>query len=242
MSTFNGESFIKQQMDSILIQLSESDELIISDDSSSDKTTEIIKGYNDSRIKLISNCKFRSPIFNIENALKQAKGDYIFLSDQDDIWYKDKVQTTLKYLQKHCTVVSDCTLINEEGIQINSSFFSLNKSRKGLLKNIFKNSYIGCCMAFNRKILKLALPFPKKIAMHDLWIGILSEFFGNPIFINDRLIYYRRHSSNFSQTSQVSRFSIWYKIGYRIEIIILLINRLIHCLMMKKWSFTRTTQ
>ena len=86
LASYNGEKFIKQQIDSILCQLGKHDEIIISDDSSTDRTVQIIKNYNDPRIKLIEDCKFQSPIFNLENALKQAKGDYIFLSDQDDFW------------------------------------------------------------------------------------------------------------------------------------------------------------
>ena len=225
VSSFNGEKFIKQQLDSILNQIGENDELIISDDSSDDKTIEIIKNFKDPRIKLIENCRFRSPIFNIENALSRATGEYIFLSDQDDLWSENKVETTLSYLQEYSTVLSDCNLIDECGVQISPSFFKLNNSKPGLIHNLIKSSYVGCCMAFNRKILDLALPFPKKIAMHDLWIGIISELFGKPVFIPDKLISYRRHSSNFSPTSQVSRYSTWFKIQYRIQLIMLLMMR-----------------
>jgi glycosyltransferase involved in cell wall biosynthesis len=223
--TFNGERFIVQQLDSILIQLLPDDEIIISDDSSTDRTTDIIKAYNDHRIRLIENCKFKSPVFNLENALKLAKGDYIFLSDQDDIWHKDKVKIVLGYLTKYNVVVSDCNLINEEGIETNSSFFTLNNSKAGLMHNFIKNSYLGCCMAFDRKILKSVLPFPQHIAMHDIWIGLISELTGKPVFIPEKLVSYRRHSLNFSPTSEASKFSIWYKINYRLQFFYYAIRR-----------------
>lgn len=217
--TYNGEKYIRIQLESILLQLAADDEIIISDDSSTDTTTEIIKSYNDPRILLIEHCKFKSPVFNMENALKRAKGDYIFLSDQDDIWNCNKVRITLGHLKNYSIVVSDCNLIDENGKETHSSFFELNGSRSGLLKNLIKNSYLGCCMAFNRKILKAVLPFPAKIAMHDIWIGIVSELIGNPFFTSEKLISYRRHSLNFSPTSQSSNFSIWYKISYRFQFI-----------------------
>lgn len=218
--TFNGEKYLKQQLDSILIQLRGNDEIIISDDSSTDGTVDIVKSYCDHRIRLFENCKFRSPIFNLENALKDAKGDFIFLADQDDVWDINKVEITLNYLRNYSLVVSDCILINEKGEIICESFYELNNSKPGLLRNFIKNAYIGCCMAFDSKILKAVLPFPKNIAMHDVWIGIISELIVDPIFISNKLISYRRHSLNFSQTSESSSLNLGYKIKYRFQLIL----------------------
>ena len=112
IATYNGERYIAKQLDSILEQLRDDDEVVVSDDSSGDKTLEIIQSYQDKRIKLFPNQKFRSPIFNFENALKQATGSYIFLSDQDDLWGPGKVETALKSLQTHQVFVSDANIIN----------------------------------------------------------------------------------------------------------------------------------
>lgn len=102
MATYNGGRFIKEQIDSILPQLSQYDELIVSDDGSTDRTLEIIASYKDERIKVFHHQKTGNKYYptlkvcystnNFENALKQAKGDYIFLCDQDDIWEKNKVE------------------------------------------------------------------------------------------------------------------------------------------------------
>lgn len=90
MATYNGEEYIKEQLESILCQLGEMDEIIISDDGSTDNTLNIIESYNDSRIKIHINTGKHGFVYNFENALQKAKGEYIFLSDQDDIWLPEK--------------------------------------------------------------------------------------------------------------------------------------------------------
>lgn len=222
--TYNGEKFIKQQLDSILFQLAEKDEIIISDDSSTDRTIEIIKSYKDERIILLELQKFKSPIFNLENALKHAKGDYIFLADQDDIWYSDKVRVVLKHLENHQLVVTDCNLIDEENHTIESSFFRNINSGEGFLKNMVKNTYLGCCMAFHKSVLKYTLPFPKKIAMHDQWIGLNAGLFSSVYFCDEQLMGYRKHKDNQTPfTGGISGNSILFKLRYRIEMLFLIL-------------------
>ena len=215
MPTYNGEKYIKEQLDSILCQLSQDDEVIISDDSSTDRTIEIIKSYNDTRIKLLEDNHFKSPIYNLENALKQAKGDYIFLADQDDVWYPNKVAVVLNYLQEYDCVVSDATVVDTNMNVIHDSFMKLNHSKKGLIRNLIKNGFLGCCMAFSKNILDKALPIPNPIPMHDTWIGLVSEKYGKTIFLKEPLIYYRRHGDNASPTSEKSHYTIREKIYHR---------------------------
>ncbi len=100
MATRNGEKYIKRQLESILIQLTPDDEVVISDDSSSDRTVNIIKGFSDHRIYLYENNTFFSPIFNIENALKKASGEIIVLSDQDDVWLDNKIAVIRRELTR----------------------------------------------------------------------------------------------------------------------------------------------
>ena len=113
MATHNGEKFIKEQLDSILCQLSPEDEVVISDDGSTDSTLEIIEGYNDSRIKIYRMTHTRKGMkshyyvtMNFENALRQAKGDYIFLCDQDDVWYPHKVERCFEVLKEYDMVLT----------------------------------------------------------------------------------------------------------------------------------------
>lgn len=227
MPTFNGEKYIKEQLDSILMQLDISDEIIISDDSSTDRTVQIIESINDSRIKLLKNNKFFSPIFNLENALKVAKGDIILLADQDDIWEQNKVNVMINHLKYYDIVVSDCSIIDAKGNEIKSSFFKLLNSRKGFLKNLTINTFLGCCMGFKSDILRYALPFPKKIPMHDIWIGLLGEIFGKTYFVKDKLVKYRRHDNNASFSSTKSEYSLLFKISYRIRTICLIFARVL---------------
>lgn len=235
MASYNGEKYIKQQMDSIFDQSIQIDELIISDDSSTDRTIEIIKSYNDKRIKLIENQKFSSPIFNLENALKHAKGDYIFLADQDDIWYPDKVKIVLKHLENHNLIVTDCKLIDKDNTTLAPSFFQLINSGQGFFKNLIKNTYLGCCMAFDRSILNYTLPFPRKIAMHDQWIGLNAELFSSVYFCDDQLVGYRKHENNQTPfTGGISGNSILFKLKYRIEMLFLIIRNLIQQKLDKK--------
>ena len=111
IATYNGEKYIMDQVSSILPQLSEEDEIIVSDDGSSDKTLEILDSFSDSRIKVFTHIKEANPFFkgaksiyatsNFENALSKCNGDIIFLSDQDDVWYPDKVKTCLDLMNKY---------------------------------------------------------------------------------------------------------------------------------------------
>ncbi len=198
MAAYNGEKFIKEQINSILNQLGTNDELIISDDGSTDDTLNIIGSCRDPRIKLFHNKLEHGVIHNFENALKHASGQYIFLSDQDDLWHPQKINCILRELQKgYSLVLCDATVINESGSIVHPSFYTLNHSNAGLVHNIIKNSYIGCSMAFHRNLLKLFLPFPERIAMHDMWIGLMVELLRLPhTFIPEKLHFYRRHSHN----------------------------------------------
>jgi len=226
LTTYNGGVYIREQLDSILSQISESDEILISDDGSTDNTIAIIESYKNPQIKLYKN-KFHNLIKNFEFVLSKANGNYVFLSDQDDVWEDNKVEVSLKYLSDYELVVSDCKVVDEELNIMYQSFFSIKKSGRGFFKNLKSNTYLGCCMAFNRSILSVALPFPNKIPMHDIWLGILSESRNSSFFIDEALVLYRRHGENASITSEKSNYSLLKKISFRVNTLIPLILRII---------------
>lgn len=215
MATFNGEKYLEMQLSTIIRQLSEYDEIVISDDSSDDDTLRIIADINDCRIKKYILNRFYSPIYNFENALKNCAGDYIFLADQDDMWESNKVEVMLDYLQKYDLVVSDASVIDDNDVVIYDSFFEMNGSKGGFFRNLIHNSYLGCCIAFNRKILALALPFPQGIPMHDIWIGMVAEIFGKTGFCKEKLVRYRKHSRNTSPALGKSSYSFWQRVSFR---------------------------
>lgn len=217
IATYNGEKYIEKQILSILLQLRENDEIIISDDGSKDNTLDIVRALNDSRIKIFHNKKNHGVVPNFENALNNAKGDYIFFSDQDDIWTPNKVERCIEALQKHVLVIHNSIIMDGKGNISNKDFFSMRKSKKGYWRNLYKNSFVGSCMAFRKELLPHVLPFPKKILWHDMWIGLMAERIGDTIFIPDTLLYYRRHGNNASATSERSSFSFLFQLNYRLK-------------------------
>jgi len=224
IAAYNGERFIHEQIASILPQLGPDDELIVSDDTSEDRTVEIVKRFNDPRIVLLEG-NFRSHVRNFEHALKHARGTYIFLADQDDIWEPNKVERMLEALETCDLVLSDATMIDEEGNRIFDSFYRFNRSRPGLLKNFHKNSYLGCCMAFRRPLLDHALPFPAHINMHDWWIGMLAELSFRRCFIEDKLVLYRRHGDAVTSMDGTSKNPLWKKLLFRYHLFLALAKR-----------------
>jgi len=202
MATYNGEKYIAEQIDSILNNMSLNDELIISDDGSTDKTIEIIKKYQkkDNRIILVQGPK-KGVKMNFQNAIMKATGDNIFLSDQDDVWFDNKVNKVSKYLNDYDVVTHNALIVDKNLKDNDEKYFEYRKSGKGILKNIYKNTYIGCCMAFKADLKDKILPIPNDIEMHDQWIGIIGEKYGESIFIDDCLIKYRRHDNNVSKMS-----------------------------------------
>ena len=220
MATYNGEQYLKRQLDTILDQLDPSDELIISDDQSTDGTVQLIQSYQDPRIKLLEHESFNSPVFNMEYALKQANGDTIFLADQDDVWLPGKVSRMVQLLEHYDLAISNAYIVDENEKVIHDSYFQWKKSSPGFWKNLRKNAFLGCAMAFNRKVLKAALPFPENLIMHDVWIGLLAERLGKVKFDEEKLMLYRRHALNFTAAAHkddqhLSDFSLSFKVRYR---------------------------
>ena len=227
IATHNGEKYIKQQLDSILSQLGQGDEVVVSDDGSTDGTLSVINKMNDSRIKVYH---YKQPLTtkhpheyvcrNFENTLNHAQGDYIFLSDQDDEWLPNKVAICMKALESHDLVLHDFSHMDENG-NITKALHYNGTFRP---KNFFlrKGKHFGCAMAFRKEILDYILPFPKHLILHDFWIGILAESLGNFYFENRALIKYRIHSQNTS----VVKNTLSFKLTYRLSIILEVVKRI----------------
>ncbi len=200
MATYNGEKYIRKQLESILKCLEDGDEVIVSDDGSTDSTREKVLEFKDSRVKLIDGPR-QGVKKNFENAIRSCTGRYIFLSDQDDIWEPTKAEKVLSiFAADNCAViVHNCELIDDAGGKLLDSYFAYRKSGPGRIKNFIKNSYMGCCMAFDSSYKDKILPIPDDIEMHDQWIGLICERYGKSVFIDDILLKYRRHGNNASE-------------------------------------------
>ncbi len=225
MATYNGAAFLGEQVDSILAQLGPEDELVISDDGSTDGSFEALCALAelDERVQVL-----RGPSiglrYNFENALRACRGQYIFLCDQDDVWMPDKLETVLAAFEDTdvSVVMHDATVVDAQGQEIEPSFFAWRGSRTGFWHNLWKNSYIGCCMAFSRRLLPYILPFPDSIPMHDQWIGLQGERHGKTVLLSRALIAYRRHGNNASASTHAS---VGRMLKYRLGMIAALIGR-----------------
>ena len=223
VATYNGEKYIAEQLRSILSQLGAEDEVVVSDDESTDKTLEVIENLHDPRIRILHSTAHYFK-WNFLNALQAAKGEIIFLADQDDVWLPGKVEKCVEALKEVDLVVHDSRVVDDDMNVIHPSFFRFYGSGPGLLKNSLNNTYFGSCMAFKRKILEAALPFPKTNEIgHDIWLGLVGEMVGQVRFLNEPLLLYRRHDlarTNLEQTLlKRSKRSIVIKIWSRVVVL-----------------------
>ncbi|WP_261806928.1 glycosyltransferase family 2 protein [Lapidilactobacillus luobeiensis] len=221
MATYNGEKYIRQQIESILTQLAATDELIISDNGSKDQTLEILQDAldQDPRIRLI-HCAKPGVIANFNNALAHCNNDIIFLSDQDDIWQSNKVAVMLNNFMTHPNIdliMSDITVVDDHLNPVIPSFFAYRGTKLGVVKNIIKNTYIGCAMAFRKSFVRPLLPIPDNVPMHDMWLGILANKHHAAMLIPDKLVLYRRHNNTVTTVENHSSFGE--KIKWRFDII-----------------------
>lgn len=218
MASYNGEKYIQQQLKSILVQLEEEDEIIISDDGSTDHTLQKISELKDPRIRVIHNTGEHGYSRNFENALRHAKGDCIFLSDQDDVWKENKVKTVIEALEKWQFVVHDTEMTDADLNVFAPSQFARYRVKPGFWHTVARNRYNGCCMAFRRSFLDAALPFPKNqnLCRYDYWLPYIAEFSHVSLTLYEPLIYYRRHEGTALNAGEGSERSLKEKVLSRL--------------------------
>lgn len=224
--TYQGEKFIAEQLGSILHQSYANVEIRVFDDCSTDKTCEIVSDYcrRFSNITLCENTNNLGFLRNFEQALNVTSAAYIALSDQDDIWHKDKLLlgiTALLDIEKKqpnvpALVHSDLSYIDDKGLQIHDSFFE----KKGL---VFSNErslshILGHCgvmgntILMNRFLVTKALPFPEGLKYHDYWLAVINELFGVRKTLKIPLVGYRIHGDNSSSNDRIIKTrKSWFK-------------------------------
>ncbi len=198
MAVYNGSRYLQPQMHSILVQLGPQDEVVVVDDGSRDDSLTILRDFQDPRIRILKNSQNRGVVRTFERALQEATGEIIFLADQDDVWLPERVKRmTAALVRPGClAVVCDATVINAEEQVLYPSFFQFRQSGPGVIRNLIKNTYLGCCMAITARAKPYYLPFPDYIPMHDEWLGLVCQVVGEVVFLPEPLTLYRRHNNN----------------------------------------------
>lgn len=201
IATYNGENFIIRQLESVINQLNSSDQIIVVDDNSTDRTVDLIKETYGNRIEILINQENIGAIKSFEKAISFAKGDILFLCDQDDIWEVDKVSTVMRAFEKQAAdlVIHDAVVVNGNLEVLHSSWndYNNNNINQGIFGNILKNAFTGAFMALKKEIVPLILPFPASIEMHDQWIALVCMMKKRKIvFIDKPLMKYVRHGGN----------------------------------------------
>ncbi|SHL11291.1 glycosyltransferase family 2 protein [Fibrobacter sp. UWH4] len=223
MATYNGGKFIREQLESILSQLSSDAEIVVADDGSTDDTLSVVASLGDSRIRVLPAEKHFGVIYNYERTLQASKGEIIFLADQDDVWLPGKVEKVLAALNDADLVTHDAWMLSPSGASDftwtrTGKLSDIRTYRSGVVANWWKNSFTGCCMAFRRNVLDKALPFPKNLPMHDQWLGLVAEKYFKVSYVNEPLVEYRQHSSNATHIEK-SPAGVLQKIKWRVDLL-----------------------
>ena len=224
LSTYNGEIYLKEQIDSLYAQTYRNIKIIVRDDGSSDKTLEILNSYKDIEIINSKNNLGAKESFAIllEYALQNTSAEYFMFCDQDDIWKNAKITKTLKkmkelkdqYVNLPLLLHTDLEVVDEDLNILNKSFMShqgLNYKYNKFYNLLVQNTITGCTMLINRNLAKLALPLPLDSIMHDWWIGLVASQFGKIDYLDESTIRYRQHKKN---TIGAKKFNLRYIIQH----------------------------
>lgn len=222
MATYNGEKYIKEQINSILELLTYEDEIIIFDDNSSDNTVKILDSLNDDRIQIYIKSNKRGEVSSFSQAISKANNEIIFLSDQDDIWKQEKIIETIEYFRdSHVGLItSNFDWIDKNGDKVDIYYDGvLEQNSKKYFNNILdifigKTNYFGCAMAFRSELKKLIVPIPNFVESHDLWIALIGNITRSNLHLDKRLFLKRNHSSN--ATSTISSRPVYKKLYSRL--------------------------
>lgn len=202
MCTYNGENYVKEQIESILKQTISEIELIITDDCSTDNTIQIINNYmkNDSRIKLYQNKENLGYVKNFEKAISLCQGYYIALSDQDDVWESCKLEALIDFMidKKGDFIYSNALLVDKNLNSLEKKLVNKKQYFQGEnnLFFVYNNCISGNTMLFKNKLRDKFLPFPKNLDFHDIWIAFIASSVTEIIFFDKTLVYYRQHDNN----------------------------------------------
>lgn len=199
MATYNGAKYIGEQLDSIIHQTYTNIEIVIVDDCSKDDTVAVIEQYQEQYpfIYLHINEQNSGVTVTFEHAISKCTGEFIAISDQDDIWELNKLEILLNEIGEHDAVYSNSLLVDANGQSLNKSFTTIMnmKSYYSGAPFLLSNSVPGHTILMKQGFVQNILPFPPKM-LFDLWIGFCAAGNNGIKFVNKTLVKYRQHETN----------------------------------------------
>ncbi|MFX0090183.1 MAG: glycosyltransferase family 2 protein [Candidatus Hodarchaeota archaeon] len=200
MTTYNGEKYLREQLDSIYKQTYKNIEVIVSDDCSTDETVKILEEYQEKYGLQYSVNETNVGIKkNFERVISRCQGEYIALSDQDDVWVPEKIEMLVNNIGRHSLICSNIYRIDQNGKFLGSVewiYFGIPSGKEAQFRHaLYKNDVLNCALMFRREILSKVLPFPAAI---DWWLALVAIKTNGIKYLNTPLIYHREHSDNYS--------------------------------------------
>lgn len=211
MATYNGGKFLAEQLDSLLAQRHRAVRIVISDDGSSDNTTDVIQAYaaRDARVCLVNRVRQGGVVANFSKVLSASDAHYMMFCDQDDVWMEDKVDTMLAALLAQESELgtatpllgfSDLTVVKSDLQSDRASFYSDNgynaENNADPRYLLWSSTVYGCTTIFNRALADLGTPIPAGLPMHDQWLALLAASAGKVFYVPRKTILYRQHETN----------------------------------------------
>lgn len=199
LCTYNGARYLREQLDSLLVQTCRDFEIIAVDDGSTDDTLHILQQYQqrDARLRVYTNPVNLGVRRNFERALSLCAGRFIAPCDQDDIWLPEKLQALLDTMGEHAAAYCDSEIIDEQGASVHKPM----SSRCNMLSTddpaVFAaaNCVSGHAMLFRRELIARALPVPDCF-YYDWWLAAVAACSGGVVYCDRKLVSYRFHESN----------------------------------------------
>lgn len=212
LATYNGAEYLREQIDSLLSQSFNDWRLIIRDDGSTDETLRIIESYVSKypvKINLVKDNKIvKSAKHNFWSLLEHSDAEYVTFCDQDDIWFSNKIEQSLKAIQLEerknpnfpILIHTDLTVVGENRSIINTSLYDMQNIEVSYFDRVerllVQNAITGCTMMINRALAEKLKSIPNEAIMHDWWIALHAMIFGKIVYLKDSHILYRQHISN----------------------------------------------
>ena len=233
LSTYNGEKFLGEQLNSLLAQSHKNFILVVRDDGSRDRTVSILEGYADDhpeRIHLLSRDGVNMGAsagfaFLVDYVLKNKellglKSTYMMFCDQDDTWFPEKIEKLLAAMLATeadndstlpIVVHSDLLVVSEQNTAIAKSLISyqgLEIERNSFPNLVISNLVTGCTALINEPLAEKALPIPEKAIMHDWWLALVAAAFGKLVYLDIPLVHYRQHGNNAIGAKEFTKVSV----------------------------------